>query len=299
MGRRGEVLDRLRHPTEAVPHDLGTMIRTVAGVALLIPALLLVSALVVVLALLRAPRRVIDRCYTGFADLAILIGGTHVETRGLEHMRPGASYVVVANHLSSLDIMACFLAVRIPIRYLAKKELFRVPILAQGMRAVGIIEVDRDARSAIHSEVNRQAKQLIAKKRSLIIYAEGTRPRNGLMRPFKKGAFTMAIASGLPILPVSIHGTYEAFRPGRPWVRGGKVKVIVDPAIDTEGAIHATGNLQAEVVGHGTIIEVVQIGVDEDGPVRRERRHQQALQPIVGAAGVGLVAGPPARRRQA
>jgi hypothetical protein len=61
MGRRGEVIDRLRHPTEAVPHDLGTMVRTVVGVAVLIPALLLASAVVVTLALLRAPRRFIDR----------------------------------------------------------------------------------------------------------------------------------------------------------------------------------------------------------------------------------------------
>jgi 1-acyl-sn-glycerol-3-phosphate acyltransferase len=89
--------------------------------------------------------------------------------------------VVVANHLSALDIMACLLAVPLPIRFLAKKELFRVPVLAQGMRLVGIIEVDREARGAIHSEVNRQSRDLIEKGRSLIIYAEGTRPRNGVM----------------------------------------------------------------------------------------------------------------------
>ena len=96
-----------------------------------------------------------------------------------------------------------------------------VPILAQAMRAVGIIEVDRQARGTIHAAVNKQAKELIEKNRSLIIYAEGTRPRDGVMKRFKKGAFTMAIAGALPVLPLSIHGTYEAAPSGRPWFFGG------------------------------------------------------------------------------
>ena len=220
-------------------HWFVTVPRTLLTWTVGILATLIGAFLVIVIALINDTSPWIERVIRGWSRAWLIASGTTIEYEGQENVDPSRSYVVVANHLSSLDIMACFLAVRVPIRYLAKKELFRVPILAQGMRAVGIIEVDRDARSAIHSEVNRQAKQLIAKKRSLIIYAEGTRPRNGLMRPFKKGAFTMAIASGLPILPVSIHGTYEAFRPGRPWVRGGKVKVIVDPAIDTEGLTQA------------------------------------------------------------
>lgn len=165
--------------------------------------------------------------------------GTRLTVEGREHIDHERSYVVVSNHLSTLDIMVCFLAVELPIRYLAKKELFRIPLLAQAMRAIGIVEVDRAARSAIHSSVNRQAKDLIEKKRSLIIYAEGTRPRDGIMRPFKKGAFTMAIASGLPVLPLSIHGTYEAAVPGKPWFRGGPVTAIVDPPIETTGLTHA------------------------------------------------------------
>jgi 1-acyl-sn-glycerol-3-phosphate acyltransferase len=101
------------------------------------------------------------------------------------------------------------------------------------MRAVGIIEVDRAARGAIHNSVNRQAKDLIAHSRSLIIYPEGTRPRDGVMKSFKKGAFTMAISSRLPVLPLTIHGTYEAAVPGKPWFRGGPVTAVVDAPIPT------------------------------------------------------------------
>jgi 1-acyl-sn-glycerol-3-phosphate acyltransferase len=165
----------------------------------------------------------------------LVASGTELTVEGQENIDPQQSYVVVSNHLSTLDIMVCFLAVPLPIRYLAKKELYRIPVLAQAMRSIGIIEVDRSAHRAIHTSVNRQAKDLIEHNRSLIIYAEGTRPRDGVMKEFKKGAFTMAIASQLPVLPLSIHGTYEAAVPGKPWFRGGPVTAIVDPAIPTSG----------------------------------------------------------------
>lgn len=206
------------------------------------------AGIVIAIALVNDTSPLIEKVIRFWSRVWILVSGTHLEIEGQENVDQERSYVVVSNHLSTLDIMACFLAVRLPIRYLAKTELFRVPILAQGMRAVGIIEVDRSARSAVHAQVNKQAAELIAKGRSLIIYAEGTRPRNGVMKPFKKGAFTMAIASQLPVLPVSIHGTYEAMPPGTPWVRGGPVRVIVDPPMSTEGMNHSdTGVLRDRV----------------------------------------------------
>ncbi len=162
--------------------------------------------------------------------------GCPLEVQGAELVDPKRSYVVVANHLSVLDIMACFLAVPVPIRFLAKKELFRIPILAPAMRAIGIVEVDRSARSAIHEQVNRQARELVASGRSLIIYPEGTRSRDGELRPFKKGAFTMAVAGGIPVLPLTIAGTYRAWPPGRLLVTGGRtIKAVIDPPIETAG----------------------------------------------------------------
>lgn len=208
-----------------------TVLTWVAGVI----ATIVGAVLVLILVLLDPASPRIDRVIHWWARVWLAASGTEISLEGQEHIDPARSYVVVANHLSTLDIMVCFMAVPLPIRYLAKKELFRIPLLAQAMRAIGIIEVDRAARSSIHTSVNRQAKELIEHKRSLIIYPEGTRPRDGIMKPFKKGAFTMAIASQLPLLPLSIHGTYEAASPGKPWFRGGQVTAIVDPPIPTEG----------------------------------------------------------------
>jgi 1-acyl-sn-glycerol-3-phosphate acyltransferase len=216
-----------------------TLLRTVLTwtVGVLVTIIGALSVLALVLVSPKSPH--IERVIRWWSRSWLRASGTTLTIEGRENIDTERSYVVVANHLSTLDIMVCFLAVEVPIRYLAKKELFRIPLLAQAMRAVGIIEVDRKARSAIHNSVNRQAKELIANNRSLIIYAEGTRPRDGVMKPFKKGAFTMAIASQLPVLPLSINGTYEAAVPGKPWFRGGPVTAIVDAPIETEGMTYA------------------------------------------------------------
>ena len=99
-----------------------------------------VAVLVVVLFDRNSP--VIEKIIRTWSRAWLWASGTELSVEGREHIDPTRSYVVVANHLSTLDIMACLLAVPIPIRFLAKKELFRIPVLAQGMRAVGVIEVD-------------------------------------------------------------------------------------------------------------------------------------------------------------
>ena len=103
------------------------------------------AASALALALIRPESPAIESVIRWWSRMWLWASGTDVTVEGGEHIDPKQSYVVVANHLSTLDIMVCFLAVPLPIRYLAKKELFRIPLLAQAMRAVGIIEVDRAA----------------------------------------------------------------------------------------------------------------------------------------------------------
>lgn len=227
-----------------------TLFRTVVTWTTGVFATIVAATAALILAFVSPASPKIESVIRWWSRMWLVASGTRLTIEGSENIDVDQSYVVVANHLSTLDIMVCFLAVPLPIRYLAKKELFRIPLLAQAMRAIGIIEVDRAARSAIHFSVNRQAKELIEHKRSLIIYPEGTRPRDGSLKPFKKGAFTMAIASGLPILPLTIHGTYEAAQPGEPWFRGGDVSVVIDPAIPTAAMTAANANeLRSQVYG--------------------------------------------------
>lgn len=161
--------------------------------------------------------------------------GVTLEVSGADLVDTGRSYVVVSNHLSAFDIMAHFAALPIPIRFLAKTELFRIPIFGSAMRSIGIVEVDRGAGRSIHDHINTTAKAAVSRGLSLIIYPEGTRPRDGVMRPFKKGAFTIAASMQLPVLPAAITGSRHIWRPAGLMLRPGVIEVTIMPAIETEG----------------------------------------------------------------
>lgn len=219
----------LRHlPRTALTYVVGFLATLAASVAVL------------VIAHTRPDSRSIDTVARIWSRCWLWVAEVSLDVSGSEQVDAERSYVVVANHSSALDIMACFLAVPIPIRYLAKKELFRIPILASAMRAIGIVEVDRRARGSVHEQINTQVAALVASERSVIVYPEGT--RNGELASFKKGAFTLAVGAQLPILPVTIHGSHEAWPPRSAWVRGGKVTVVIDPPIPTEGLTQADTN---------------------------------------------------------
>lgn len=178
----------------------------------------------------------IERIIEWWAQRWLRAAKCTLEVRGTEHVDTSRSYVVIANHVSNFDVMACFAAVPLPIRYLAKKELFSIPILAQAMRAVGIVEVDRSGRAAAIASVNRQSRPVIERGHSLIIYPEGTRSYHGELQAFKKGAFAMAAAANMPILPVAINGTWEAWKPHSPWIRGkSHITVVIHEPVPTDG----------------------------------------------------------------
>ncbi|MDH3517397.1 MAG: 1-acyl-sn-glycerol-3-phosphate acyltransferase [Acidimicrobiia bacterium] len=179
--------------------------------------------------------RTVDKIVRSWAQVWLRAGGVRMIVTGADKVDTSVSHVVVANHLSNFDIMVCFAAIPLPIRYLAKKELFKIPILAPAMRAIGIVEVDRQARSAALASINEQSARVIERGHSLIIYPEGTRSRSSDIAPFKKGAFTMAVTAGMPVLPVTIHGAWEAWKPESLMVYGGTVHVVFDEAIPTVG----------------------------------------------------------------
>ena len=180
-----------------------------------------------------------------------------LEVRGLEHVDTSRSYVVVSNHLSGFDIMAHFAALPIPIRFLAKTELFKIPIFGRAMRAIGIVEVNRGAGRSIHEHINTTATDAVAKGRSLIIYPEGTRPRDGVMQQFKKGAFTIATSMDLPVLPAAITGSREVWAPGSKILRPGTITVTIMPEIPTATmGPNDVENLRKQV--HTQIKQVVQ-----------------------------------------
>jgi len=157
--------------------------------------------------------------------------GIRIREVGKENLKPGQTYIFMSNHASNLDPPVEIPRIRERCSVLVKKELFRIPILGTGMRMARLVPVDRSNREAAIESV-REAVDVLRSGLHMIIYPEGTRTPDGKLLPFKKGPFHLAMESGVPVLPLTILGTYEAWPKHRFALRPGIVTVVYHPPID-------------------------------------------------------------------
>jgi 1-acyl-sn-glycerol-3-phosphate acyltransferase len=150
---------------------------------------------------------------------------------GRENLEVNGPCLYLANHQSTLDIWLTILVLPLPTRIVAKQQLFRIPVLGWALSAAGFIPIDRSNHTrALHSL--RSAAKKVRAGRPLLLFPEGTRSRDGTLRPFKKGAFHLALQAGVPVVPISLRGTYEALPPRTIRVRPGPVEVLIHPPVD-------------------------------------------------------------------
>src|SRR6185295_3118699 len=142
----------------------------------------------------------------GWARTILGFSGIRVSVLHAERLRSPKGCVVVANHESYADILVLLARLPLPVRFLAKRSVFRVPVLGWSIAAAGFVPVDRGDRSRGAATFEAALARLEG-GRSLVIFPEETRTRTGELLPFKKGAALLALRSGLPLLPVGIAGT--------------------------------------------------------------------------------------------
>ncbi|MFB6257603.1 MAG: lysophospholipid acyltransferase family protein [Flavobacteriales bacterium] len=157
-----------------------------------------------------------------------------VKVEGKENVDKGRSFIVVANHQSYYDILAMYGWSGIDMKFVMKKELKRIPFFGQGVAAMGHVFVDRSDRQKAIDSLNRSV-QTLRKGESVIIYPEGTRSRDGQVHEFRKGAFRMALQTGMPLLPISIAGTYQVQPPDTFQLHPGKIAMRIHEPIEVEG----------------------------------------------------------------
>lgn len=146
------------------------------------------------------------------------------------------AFVVVANHQSYLDTFA-MCNIHHEMKWVAKKELFRIPIFGWGLHLAGDLELDRgDGASAI--ALMAKARRYLASGMSVSIFPEGTRSPDAQLLPFKPGAFKLAVQSGAPLLPVVVSGTARGLPKGGPWIHPASVTVRILCPVQTAG-LHA------------------------------------------------------------
>ncbi len=158
-----------------------------------------------------------------------------LEVVGGERLDPRRPHLFVANHQSWADIPALFVALPVPLLFMAKRELARVPFLGWYIQAMGMVFVERSARAAGAASVGLAAERL-SHGWSVLSFPEGTRSRDGRVHTFKSAGFAAAIEAGVPVVPVALEGAGRIIPPdGGFRIRPGRVRVLVGEPIPTTG----------------------------------------------------------------
>ncbi|MDO8502383.1 MAG: lysophospholipid acyltransferase family protein [Gemmatimonadaceae bacterium] len=168
-----------------------------------------------------------------WSKVVLTMTGVRVVVHHPERAGDGRPHIFVANHMSWYDVpaLACFLP---RAKFIAKAELFSLPVFGPAMRAVGMVPIERQNRKAAFGAYDEAARR-IRDGNSVIVFPEGTRGFDYPLRPFKKGPFVLAIAAGAPVVPVLIHGSREVIAKRSLLVRPGRVDVHLLEPVDVEG----------------------------------------------------------------
>jgi 1-acyl-sn-glycerol-3-phosphate acyltransferase len=172
------------------------------------------------------------RIARSWARMLLKVSGVRVEAFGVEKLDPNASYVLVANHRSYMDIPAILATIPLQIRFFAKQGLFQIPFLGTHLRRAGHLPVARDDPRASVKILQAAAQRLREEAISPLLFPEGGRAP-GDMRAFKEGAAHLAIKAGVPAVPIGLVGAREILPMNSIVVLPGKIVVRVGDAIET------------------------------------------------------------------
>lgn len=150
----------------------------------------------------RLPLRMASRCW---APGLLLGAGVRLQVEGGHRVDWSRPCLLVANHQSLIDICVLFRAIPVPLRFLLKEEMKRVPFVGWYARATGMLFIVRDNIRA-GARFRRQAAAMLAGGQSLCLFPEGTRSRDGQVAAFKAASLQAAIDAGVPVVPVAVHG---------------------------------------------------------------------------------------------
>ncbi|HEV2616887.1 MAG TPA: lysophospholipid acyltransferase family protein [Candidatus Acidoferrales bacterium] len=207
------------------------MIRTFTAVTFLGLFILFAGLPVIAYSLLSGTSDFLFRAGKWGIRLSLRLAGVRVRTEGLHNIPPGVC-IFAANHVSNLDPPAALIAIPRRISFLAKREVFGVPVVGTALRLGKIVAVDRSDRDAAIASID-QAVQYLNEGISFAVFPEGTRSKDGQLKPFKKGTFVMAIQGRVPVVPVSILGSRDRMPKGTLATIPGEILIRFAPSIDS------------------------------------------------------------------
>jgi 1-acyl-sn-glycerol-3-phosphate acyltransferase len=257
--------------------------RTVFAMVIMLLVTPVFAIVVIVAGLLRVQNRpggVFDRAPRLWARIALWAAGVRLVLHGDEQLRSFKPRVFVSNHVSWYDIFT-LLAILPRYRFVAKAELFKIPLFGPAARRAGTIPIQRENRKAAFQAYEEAARE-IRGGASVVVCPEGTRGDSYSLRPFKKGPFVLAIAAGAPIVPLVVFGTREIQPKGSFVIRSGTVHVHFLEEIPTTGLTYDDRDRLAEECWQRMAKALEkEHGVVSTGAVARRERPRKADTPTL------------------
>lgn len=211
------------------------MIRTVWFLLVSSVATVIVAPVIFIAWLTRHRGGLYDQIARRWSRTLLWASGSTLSVNGVGRVDWDRPHVVVCNHTGAFEILA--LAVTIPSRYrfVAKKELERVPVFGPAWKMAGHVSLDRSDRDRAIESLRVAGAQLRDEGGAVVIFPEGTRSRDGELGPFKKGAFVLAIEAGASIVPSIVVGSSDITPPGVIRVTPGHLDLTFGEAISVDG----------------------------------------------------------------
>lgn len=208
------------------------MIRTIFVWSCIVVATLVLGLLTLITYPLDPKGRIGHRCARLWGKVALLANRVKVRIEGLEKVEGKGPFIFMSNHQGSYDIFVLLACLPYQFKWLVKKELFAIPFFGWAMGAAGYISIDRKGTRETVEAMN-QAAQKIREGMSVTIFPEGSRSPDGLLQPFKKGGFTLAIKAKVPIIPIAIDGSHRIMRKDQFSASAGEIRIGVGSPIET------------------------------------------------------------------
>jgi 1-acyl-sn-glycerol-3-phosphate acyltransferase len=185
----------------------------------------------VLLAVFSPGEEKIHRVARNWARALLRLASVRVHVIGSENVQTDKPQIFMANHQSDFDIFAVLGHIPGEFRWIAKEELFRIPVFGLAMRKAGYIPIDRKNHEKALASIAKAAGK-IREKRSVMSFPEGTRSLDGTIGPFKPGMFLLAMQAEVPIVPVTIIGANAVMAKRSLNIKGGDIHIIIDKPVD-------------------------------------------------------------------
>ncbi len=169
-----------------------------------------------------------------WAPSILRLVGARLEVAGSERIERSRVYFFAANHQSWIDVPVLMAALPLPVLFLAKRELARLPFVGRFMEQMGMVFVDRADRREAARTVGRAVERL-RQGRSILSFPEGTRTPDGRVRRFKPATFAAALDAGAPVVPVALEGAARVLPRDSIRLRPGLIRVRIGEPIPTAG----------------------------------------------------------------